>query len=718
MKTLLWRRVILLSLASLIVVQAAAAAPDGHPVQAELVADVTAVAPGDSLTLGVVLRMAPGWHTYWAYSGDAGLATSVEWQAPAGVRVGDLRWPGPHRYMEAGDLIAFGYAEEVMLMAPALVPPASAPDSLRIKAAVSWLVCLDICIPGEATLSLVLPPGVGSAAHRERFALYGSLVPRPLATSDPLSWDHEVRSGAKGDLEVTVRLTAPTVDAETPDFFPLPVRDTLGYIEAGPRVAGVDGSVRSSARLITYAGQLPLTQLPGVAVFTDAEGHRQYRNLEVDLRPTAATLDLLTTDFRVAAPSRHGLWLYLAMAAVGGLILNLMPCVLPVISLKALSLASQAGASASRIRVLGLAFVAGVVASFLSLAIAVVLLRAGGEQVGWGFQFQSPAFVLFLTSLVFVLSLSLFGVVNIRLPGASSLGGPSDDEGVAGSFANGVLATILATPCTAPFLGTALGFAFSQPAAVVFAIFTATGFGMASPYLLLAWRPGWGRYLPRPGAWMERFRQGMGFLLVATVLWLLWVLGKQLGMEAVVWTAAFLLCLAIGTWVLGVWIDLRSSPRQRLTAWLVAVLVAVAGYAAFLHPLLTAPAGGANGDPGGDWEPFEVGRVEELIGQGRIVFIDFTAEWCWTCKVNERAVLADPEVRARFADLDVALIKADWTNRDPEITQLLHAFGRPGVPLYVIFPGGRADEPLVLPEVITGDLVIERLDEAAARSAE
>jgi thiol:disulfide interchange protein DsbD len=299
------------------------------------------------------------------------------------------------------------------------------------------------------------------------------------------------------------------------------------------------------------------------------------------------------------------------------------------------------------------------------------------------------------------------------------LSGLAGSEGLAGSFFNGVLATILATPCTAPFLGTALGFAFAQTAGVVWGIFAAIGLGMALPYALLALQPGWMRFLPKPGAWMERFKQSMGFLLMGTVLWLLWVLGKQVGVEGVIWTGAFLLCVGLSCWLVGQWLELRSGQGKRLVVWGLALAILLGGYLTFLDPVLeveqglAAPAG--EGESGLVWEPFSVARVEQLLAAGeRPVFIDFTAEWCWTCKVNERAVLASDAVRARFAALDVALVKADWTNRNPEITQLLRRFGRSGVPLYVLFPAGRADQPLVLPEVITPGLVLARLDEAEA----
>ena len=348
------------------------------------------------------------------------------------------------------------------------------------------------------------------------------------------------------------------------------------------------------------------------------------------------------------------------------------------------------------------------------------MLKQGGEQIGWGFQFQHPGFVMGMTALVFALGLSLFGVFTVNLTGGG-LGGLAGGEGLAGSFFNGVLATVLATPCTAPFLGTALGFAFAQTGGVIWGFFATIGLGMALPYALLALRPGWMRFLPKPGDWMERFKQLMGFLLMGTVLWLLWVLGKQLGVEGVIWTGAFLLCVGLACWLVGQWVDLRSSRRRRTVVRGVGLAILLGGYWVFLSPVLeveqSLAASGDGEESGLVWEPFSVARVEQLLATGqRHVFIDFTAEWCWTCKVYERTVLASDAVSERFAALDMALIKADWTNRNPEISQLLRRFGRSGVPLYVIFPAGRADRPLVLPEVITPGLVLDKLDEAEALS--
>ena len=711
----------LLALAFLLVPGAGAAlgpsSAGDHPVKARLLADVAAVVPGRPLRLGVELRADEGWHTYWKFSGAAGLPTEVDWRLPPGFAAAPLQWPLPARYSEEGGLTVYGYAGEVVLIAPVTPPPALPADTtLSFSARVSWLVCREVCIPGEATVALDLPVDSSGAApaNQEIFRRFGARVPRPLEAE--LRPDYRVRRGAEGvrvDLAVGRAGQAPGPEPQVVDFFPFgAAAPAVGPAEAFEE----DGRVRLGFGLEPVGDQDP-GALQGVVLYR-FPGEEETRFGVVDLDLAGASRPG-GPDFSSAAGAGFSgsLPFYLLLAALGGLILNLMPCVLPVIALKVLGLVAQAGEERRRTRHLGLAFAGGIVATFLVLAALVVLLKHGGEQIGWGFQFQYPGFVAAMAVLVFVLGLSLFGVFSVRLPGTGSgLQAAAGRPGLAGSFLNGVLATILATPCSAPFLGTALGFAFSQPGVLIWAIFAAIGAGMALPYLVLALEPSWMRFLPRPGAWMERFKQLMGFVLMATVLWLLWVLGHQVGLEGVVWTGAFLLCAALACWILGQWVDLGSGSRRRWAARAAAVAIVAAAYGIFLRPALEeerVPAAPAGEGPL-EWQPFSTEGLEELLDAGRHVFIDFTAEWCWTCKVNERAVLADAEVRARFAELNVALVKADWTHRDAEITRWLRAFGRSAVPLYVIFPGGRSGEPVVLPEILTTGLVLKKLEETAA----
>jgi thiol:disulfide interchange protein/DsbC/DsbD-like thiol-disulfide interchange protein len=691
-------------------------AREEHPVQARLLAASSALEPGAVVRVGVELTMQEGWHTYWAFSGDAGMPTEVSWDLPPGFVAGPLEWPLPHKYEEEGDLVVYGYADEVLLLTDIKLPDSIvAGDTLRLAAEVSWLVCRELCMPGGDEVELYIPVGRSQPQNSALFTRYENQLPGALAADIQFDFSARDREGERL-VALGVKSAAPLIE-DALDFYPLVAED----FEFRSKRVGV-GQLQLSLR--PY-GDDPIEQLRGVLVYT-LVGEKERRGAEVvlDLSGATGSVGLLQADFTtLSTQAEKSLWVYVLLALVGGLILNLMPCVLPVISLKVLSIVAQAGQERKRVRALGLAFAAGIVISFVALALVVILLKSGGEQVGWGFQFQHPGFVAAMSALVFALGLSLFGVFTVNLPGASgSYTNADSGEGLTSSFFNGVLATVLATPCTAPFLGTALGFAFAQSALLITVIFFCIGVGMALPYVLLALEPAWTRFLPRPGAWMERFKQGMGFLLMATVLWLLWVLGNQIGMEGVIWTSSFLLGVAVACWIVGQWLSLSASAMRRRVVWGSALVVVASSYGLFLHPVLAEDRAMRSEEQSqvGDglaWIDFSTAEVERLVGSGQTVFIDFTAEWCWTCKVNERAVLMSDEVRAKFAEDDVALVKADWTNSNPEITRLLRAFGRSGVPLYVVFPGGRLDAPLILPEIIGVEIVLEKLTEASALRA-
>jgi thiol:disulfide interchange protein DsbD len=423
--------------------------------------------------------------------------------------------------------------------------------------------------------------------------------------------------------------------------------------------------------------------------------------------------------------------IYLLFSVIGGVLLNIMPCVLPVIALKVFGLVRMAGDRPARIKRLGWAFSSGILASFLTLALVVILLQLAGQRVGWGLQFQEPLFVIAMAAVVFAFGLNLFGVYEIQLPGAALtsvselVARPQAGSGYGSSFAEGVLATILATPCTAPFLGSALGFAFAQPWWTILLIFSSVALGMALPYLVLTARPAWLRFLPKPGEWMVTAKQFMGFLMMATLLWLLYILGKQLGMEAVIWTGAFLLAVGMAFWLVGRYATpIASRAVYRLT-WLAAFILILAGYEVFLESALNVrslvagmPSGAGDGNESAEgiaWKPFSLAGLEAELKSGKPVFVDFTAEWCLTCKVNEKTVINTEAVIAKFKSIGAVAIRADWTNRNPDITKLLSKFGRSGVPLYVVFPPGKPHAPIVLPEVITQGMVLEALDRGAGR---
>ncbi len=680
---------------------------EGKPlVTASLVADTTAIVPGRPFEVGLLLEMAPKWHTYWEYSGDAGIPTSVDWTLPKGFGSGPIQWPLPHRLVEPGDIEVYAYGDKVLLITT-IVPPADlAETTVALRAKASWLVCEEICIPGSAEVELTLPVGDAASAAPANEVLFETFRRQlPSANAPPfgLSWT----SGPDG---ITLSVEG-LGDATAVELFPLPAP---GQQVDHPRT----GPLANGSATVTVKTQGPLR---GVLMVESPAGRKGWFVSSEETQRTAGPPARASASGENPGPRGGtrpalGLWKALLFGFLGGLILNLMPCVLPVISLKIFGFVRQAGDHPGRILRHGVAFVAGIFAWFLGLALLIIALKAAGNEVTWAFQFQNPWFNLIIGSVVFVFALNLFGVFEIVLPGQASnaLAEASGGEGYAGSFAQGVFATLLATPCTAPFLGTALGFAFSQPAPVILAVFAAVSFGMGAPYLLLSARPGWMKILPRPGVWMERVKQFMGFPLMATLLWMLFILGNQKGIDAVIWTGAFLLCLAVACWIYGAFCGPLTPPPRRLAALAAVAFFAVGGGWHFLGKFAssTRTESAATAADGIAWQPFSQKALDALLAEGRPVFVDFTADWCISCKFNERTAINVPAVRAVFAESGIVPMKADWTNANPEITAALAKFGRVGVPFYVLYPAGRPDAPVTLPEILTEQIVLDALAKA------
>lgn len=415
-------------------------------------------------------------------------------------------------------------------------------------------------------------------------------------------------------------------------------------------------------------------------------------------------------------------YVYFGLAILGGFILNFMPCVLPVIAIKIISLMEQVNDDPGRVRLQGLMFAAGILSSFLVLGCVVLAAREAGQTVGWGFQMQYPPFVIAMATIILVFALSLFGLFYVTVaPGQAQIDKLANKEGLTGTFFKGVLATVLSTPCTAPALGPAVGFAFSQPAITILGIFEAVGFGMSLPYLLLTINPKWLRFIPKPGVWMEKFKESMGFVLLATVVWLVSVVGAQVGSGGVEAVGFFLTGVAFSVWVTARFTDLSSTVTRKAVVWSISgVIVAGCLYTFILSrpDLMGAPAAEistaktAVTESGITWQPFTIEDLDKNISANKTVFLDFTADWCLTCKVNERTVLSSAPVVEQLKALNVVTMKADWTRRDATISKLLAKFQRSGVPLYVVFPAGKGSSPIVLPEVITPSLVVDKLKEA------
>jgi thiol:disulfide interchange protein DsbD len=666
-------------------------------VKAELVADTNAVVPGKPFTVGLLLRMAPAWHTYWKFSGDAGLPNELKWKLPAGWKIGEIQWPIPLKTIDPGDIQTYGYENEVLLMQE--ITPLTKLDSSSVKlsADASWLVCERICIPGGATVQLGLPVSTTSQpANTELFARYRRLLPQnwPGANAAAADWG---RVGSDLRLKVTSETLAnyPAVD-----FFPLPEQST---VVGHPRIESRSKN-EVVFRIPIESSEKNLSSMAGLLVFSHQPNGEDRAAWQLTTPPVVSAAR--------PAPVR-GIFTFLLFGFLGGIILNLMPCVLPVISLKIFGFIQQAGQSRQKILRSGVAFTIGIFAWFIALALLLIVLKAAGRDVTWGgFQFTNAYFVLALSVIVLVFALNLFGVFEISMPQSMTRGllSTTERKDDLGSFFQGVFATVLATPCSAPFLGTALGFAFSQSPAIILSMFVAIAAGMSAPYLLLSAQPAWLRFLPRPGPWMLHVKQFMGFLLLATLLFLLYVLGAQRGLEGAIWASCFLLVISVACWMKGAFVVPTASVLKRsVVLALMLVLVFASGIYFVGNKFHSANMASADSRLRGDWQAFTPERLQAELEQGRFVFVDFTAAWCLTCKFNEANVLESAEVRKAFQRHGIVKLKADWTNGDPAITKLLQHFGRPGVPLYVLYPG-KNEEPIVFPELLTKSMVLEKLE--------
>ena len=669
-------------------------------VKAELLADTNAIVPGKPFTIGLLLRMVPGWHTYWAFSGDAGLPTELKWKLPSGWKIGEIQWPTPLKTTDPGDIETYGYENEVLLMQEITPPQKLDNSTVKLSAEASWLVCEKICIPGGATSQLELPVSTTSQpANSELFARYRHLLPQNWPDSNVASanWSRVGR-------DLRLKITSETlVNYPALDFFPLPGKDVV----VGHPTVESRNKNGVTFRIPIESSEKNLSSIPGLIVFSQQANGEDRAAWQISAAPTVSAAS--------PAPAR-GIFTFLLFGFLGGIILNLMPCVLPVISLKIFGFIQQAGQSRRKVLRSGIAFAVGIFAWFAGLALLLIVLKGAGRDVTWGgSQFTNPYFVLALSVIVLVFALNLFGVFEISLPQALTRGllSTTERKNDLGSFFQGVFATVLATPCTAPFLGTALGFAFSQSPAVILAMFVAIAAGMSAPYLLISVQPAWLRFLPKPGPWMLHVKQFMGFLLLATLLFLLYVLGAQRGLEGAIWASCFLLVISVACWMKGAFVLPTASTAKRSAALVLMLLLVLGSGIYFIGgKFRSTNVALADSRLRGDWQAFTPERLQAELEQGHSVFVDFTAAWCLTCKFNEANVLESAQVRDAFQRHATVKLKADWTNGDPAITKLLQKFGRPGVPLYVLYPG-KNEEPIVFPEVLTKGMVLEKLQTAA-----
>ncbi len=662
-------------------------------------------------TVGVHFTIEPGWHIYWINPGDAGLTIDINWQLPDGYQVQELLHPVPVKFVESG-VVGFGYSREVMLLATVVPPKTVTENTPKITANINWLVCKETCLPGEGITSL----NVSSLNANEltqgqkEIEKWQAKLPQTINTSDIRLQHAEIKQD-KSNAEIQLIFQGSNL-AEIKDFFPYAINDAVINYNS---ITIEQGKINIPLQLNSDTSRV--RDIQGVLKVADG-------GVIISSQLSKVQEAFSTPDPETDAGLQVSLIAILGFAFVGGLLLNIMPCVLPVLSLKVLGFVEHAQKDKAHTRNLSVAFLLGVLVSFWALAGVVGLLQQAGEQIGWGFQFQSPAFVVAMSVIVFVFGLNLVGVFEFSTPSLTGQVGSSlSRNDWLGSFMNGVLATTLATPCTAPFLGTALGFAFSQPFFIILLVFSVVGLGLASPYVLLSWHPEWLKFIPKPGPWMNRFKQGMGFLLFATLIWLLSVLGSQLGSQAIVVTLTLLLGIGFALWMVGSFLDFNASKAKRISVWMVSGVIILFSYIVTFElwfPIrernATAKTLENQTHSTIKWNAFDSAFLEETVSSGSPVFIDFTADWCFTCKVTEQTVLETTLIREKIEKYGITPIKADWTSRNDEITQLLKRFGRSGVPLYVVIPGGKMNEPIVLPEVITQTMLIEAFQKARAQT--
>ena len=666
-------------------------------VQAHLVSNVDTIQPGSSFWIGVRLEHQPHWHTYWENPAESGIPTTIAWTLPDGLLAGEIVWPLPKVFSSQG-ISGIGYEGKTTLLVP-MKTDVGLPvgQAVELKAKVAWLECDPrMCVPGDADLSLTLPVAstTPDSAHVEEFkeAHAASIVPVDNWQVAPYIRDHALW------LDVTVGPEDQVADGKI-SFLPIHngMIDYLGNQLVTPKERGFTLQVPLSKTDVIW----PDDRLDGVFIHErgwDASGVRQGRSISVPFDKEAATPSTIVAS--KPPTSTKGLGGALGAAFLGGLILNLMPCVFPVISLKILGFVKQAESSPAHVWHHGLAFAFGVLVSFWVLAGTLLALKSAGEAIGWGFQLQSPAFVVGMAVLFVLIAMNLFGVFEV----GTSLTGVGQEaaakEGYAGSFFSGVLATIVATPCTAPFMAGALGVALTQPAWAAMTIFTFLGLGMATPYLILSRFPDWLKKVPRPGPWMETMKQGMGFMMLAFALYLVWVYAGQRGDDGLSRLLTGLLVVGTGGWVLGRWSGLEKSNRVRWGARLAAMVLVVAGIAI-----------GISVPKAYGWVDYEPAKVDALVEAGEPVFVDFTAKWCLSCQANKKAALNRAEVQKRFKELGVTIMQADWTDQNETIARVLESFGRSGVPLYVLYTGKQGVEPVLLPELLTPSIVLNALEE-------
>jgi thiol:disulfide interchange protein/DsbC/DsbD-like thiol-disulfide interchange protein len=680
-------------------------------VEAELVTETTTIQPGKPFDVGVRMKMIPKWHTYWINAGDSGYATKIDWKLPDGFQAGPIIWPHPLRLPLTG-AVNFGYENEILLLTQ-LTAPASlnVGKSVPLKAHVTWLVCEVVCVPEEVDVSAIAEVADVSPLVDPRWKQLFARTRHDMPTQIT-DWHFSAEATTDG-YRLIATPNRPGISKPTGNLFFFSSLESIVENMADQPVTVEGDKVVATLTRETFATD-SASHLRGVWVAPGGwQDGRPAALIDVDVAPGVEGAPLVGTAVAAAANAATkvnqvstNLFASVLLALLGGLILNLMPCVFPVLGLKIMGFVEQAGASRRKVAMHGLAFTGGVLISFWTLATFLAILRAGGQELGWGFQLQSPVFVFTLAIVLLVFALNLSGVFEFGISATAVGGDLHGRHGLVGTFFTGLLATVVATPCSAPFLAPALGAAVTLPMLESFVVFTAIGIGLSLPYLLLSIFPQAVRVLPRPGRWMETFKQLMAFPLYATAIYLMWVLAGQVSDDMLLNVGFGFVFVAMGVWAYGRW----SAPGNRPgAAWIaVSALLLLGGSGLWLGwPQRAAQQQGA--PPAVVWDKWSPETVARLQAEGRYIYVDFTARWCATCQTNKKVVFHSDKVLQQFAARKVATLRADWTNNDPQITAELAKYQRSAIPFDLLYkPGG--GQPVELPALLTPDIVLKEFD--------
>ncbi|WP_109485110.1 protein-disulfide reductase DsbD family protein [Occallatibacter savannae] len=692
---------------------AASNSADLPHVHVQLIAPDAQFHPGANKA-GLYFKLEPGWHVYWKNPGDAGEPPRIKWTLSQGVSAGALQYPVPKR-LPLGPLMDFGYEDEVVFPFQVDVASAASSGSATLQAKVSWLVCRGSCIPEKTELAIVRPIGQGTESAQPDQQIWARLAVK-LPQAPPANLKIGFAPTAIG-----FRLTVITGQKEAEaSFFPSKpdILSNPAPQKVTPTANGLTLDLKKDETLTANPKELTglflLSNNRAYELIVPLGSPKPAQAAPPEAAPASSTASAgpsaagSSSSVNSVKPAQTGLLRAAALAFLGGLILNLMPCVFPVLFIKGLSLVQSGAEEKHKLRTHGLVYTLGILVSFWMLVGVLLGLRSAGSHLGWGFQFQSPVFLSLMAALLFFLGLSLAGQFEIGLTLTGAGGSLAAKQGYTGSFFTGVLAVIVATPCTAPFMGVALGYALSQTGIVTFAVFTALALGLAAPYLALTLQPAWTRILPRPGAWMEVLKQAVSVPIFGTVIWLAWVIANAYGAAMLAALLCSFLLLAIAGWFLGRW------PAKAWSTWIAGLVVITVVWVCVVAPRELTPStsnssvNAVASKTGEGWQPWSAEGVTRYQSQGRPIFVDFTASWCLSCQVNERVALGKPEVQKAFADSNVVLMRADWTRYDDSITRVLNSFGRSGVPTYALYVPGES-QPRLLPEVLTPGIVTDAL---------